>query len=236
MKVTIFNGSPRGRRSNTHRIVEPLLEGAAEAGAHTEEVFLAERDIQHCLGCFSCWGPTPGQCVHHDDMPPLLELFIDSDYVGLATPVYGMFMTSILKNFTERLLPLNTPHMHRDEEGRFYHEGRWKQLPRMIMIANAGFPGGHNFDLLKAYMEMQNPLLEVYRDCGEVLGNLELAGDPETEKKVADFYEALRSAGKEMVDEGCVQAETLERLHAQLMPDDDYMAMVNRNWDEVNTA
>ena len=51
MKLTVFNGSPRGRNSNTHRIVEPLLEGAREAGAETEEVFLVERDIEHCRGC-----------------------------------------------------------------------------------------------------------------------------------------------------------------------------------------
>jgi multimeric flavodoxin WrbA len=51
MKVTVFNGSPRGRDSNTHRIVEPLLEGAREAGAEAEEVFLVERDIKHCRGC-----------------------------------------------------------------------------------------------------------------------------------------------------------------------------------------
>ncbi len=236
MQVTVFNGSPRGRRSNTHRIVEPLLEGAAEAGARTEEVFLVERNIKHCLGCFSCWGRSPGQCVQHDDMPPLLELFVDSDCVGFATPVYGMFMTAILKNFTERLLPLNTPHMHRDEEGRFYHEGRWKRLPRMFMIANAGFPGGHNFELLKTYMAMQEPVLEVYRDCGEILGNLEEAGAPETETKVADFYEALRSAGREMVAFGCVRTETLERLHVELMPEEDYMDMVNRSWDDADRA
>ncbi len=236
MIVTVFNGSPRGHRSNTHRIVEPFLEGATDAGARTEEVFLVECDIQHCLGCFSCWGRTPGQCVHHDDMPSLLERFVDSDYVGLATPVYGMLMTAILKNFTERLLPLNTPHIHRDEDGRFYHEGRWKRLPRMFMIANAGFPGGHNFELLKAYMASQDPVLEVYRDCGELLGNLEDLGDPGAKKRVADFYEALRSAGREMVASGEVTTITIDRIHSQFMPEEDYMDMVNRSWDEVDTA
>ncbi len=39
MKVAVFNGSPRGKRSNSHHIVEPLLEGAKEAGAETEEVY-----------------------------------------------------------------------------------------------------------------------------------------------------------------------------------------------------
>lgn len=33
MRVTVFNGSPRGRASNSHRIIEPLLEGARQAGA-----------------------------------------------------------------------------------------------------------------------------------------------------------------------------------------------------------
>jgi hypothetical protein len=80
MKVTVFNGSPRGRNSNTHRIVEPLLEGAREAGAETEEVFLVERDIKHCRGCFGCWGKTPGKCVINDEMPGLMDLYLESDY------------------------------------------------------------------------------------------------------------------------------------------------------------
>ena len=94
MKVTVFNGSPRGRNSNTHRIVEPLLEGAREAGAETEEVFLVERDIKHCRGCFGCWGKTPGKCVINDEMPGLMDLFLESDCAGLGTPEQPTFQRS----------------------------------------------------------------------------------------------------------------------------------------------
>lgn len=197
MKITVFNGSPRGRASNTHLIVQPLLEGARQAGGDTKEVFLIEQDIGQCLGCFSCWGKTPGKCVQNDDMSSLISLFIDSDYVGMATPVYGMFMTSLLKKFTERLLPLNTPHIHKNEDGTCLHEVRVKRFPRQFMIANAGFPGERNFDLFKAYMALQNPVLEVYRNCGELLRNRELVTSAATQKRISDFFEALRNAGRD---------------------------------------
>ncbi|HOC01090.1 MAG TPA: flavodoxin family protein [Verrucomicrobiota bacterium] len=232
MKLTVFNGSPRGRTSNTHLIVEPLLEGARQAGGDTEEVFLVEQDIKHCLGCFSCWGQTPGKCVHNDDMASLIDLFIDSDYVGMATPVYGMFMTALLKKFTERLLPLNTPHIHKNKDGSFFHEGRLKRFPRQFMIANAGFPGEHSFDLFRAYMAFQDPVLEVHRDCGELLRNRELVTSAVTKEKISSDFEALRNAGREIVTRGQVSAEIVRQINENLITDEDYLVLVNQGWDE----
>ena len=231
MKVTVFNGSPRGKRSNSHQIVEPLLEGAREAGAETEEVFLIEKDIKHCLGCFACWEKTPGKCAIKDDMEELIELFLESDYVGLATPVYGMLMTAVLKNFTDRLLPLAMPHIEENEDGGFYHEGRVRHMPRQFFIANAGFPGEHNFDLLKPYIGMQSMVLEVYRNCGEALQPGE-NDPPELLEQIALFKAALKEAGRQMVEKGAVSKETVEKIHVALISDEDYMAQANEYWDE----
>ena len=228
MKVTVFNGSPRGRNSNTHRIVEPLLEGAREAGAETEEVFLVERDIKHCRGCFGCWGKTPGKCVINDEMCGLMDLFLESDCAGLGTPVYSMYMTGLLKNFMDRLLPLATPHIRRNADGTFYHDGRIKRFPRVFCVANCGFPGEHNFDLLKAMVVRMSPVLEIYRNCGEVLGDIGEADTP----AISEFYDALRQAGREMVAGGPVSEETVRRIHAELISDEEYMAGANRHWDE----
>ncbi len=228
LKITVFNGSPRGRQSNTHRIVSPLLEGARQAGGRTEEIFLVEHDIRYCRGCFSCWTETPGRCIIEDDMSRLINIFIESDYAGMATPVYGMFMTAILKNFNERLLPLNTPHFQKDDEGRFYHEGRLKRLPRPFVIANSGFPGEHNFDLFRAYMAPQNPVLEVYRSCG---GVLEGWPDDAVNKRIDKFYDALREAGRQIVNDGCVSKGVVARINAEIIGEDEFMAGVNKHWD-----
>lgn len=228
MRVTVFNGSPRGRASNSHRIIEPLLEGARQAGAQTEEVFLVERNIEYCRGCFGCWTKTPGQCVIDDEMHELLELYLESDYVGLATPVYSMYMTALLKNFTDRLLPLATPHIHWAGDGSFYHKGRFRKYPRTFYVVNSGFPGKHNFDLFKAVAAIQSPVLQIYRNSGEVLSDAFAARIP----AVAAFYDALRDAGREMVTSGRVSDETVSRLHAELISEEDYMAGANQHFDE----
>lgn len=232
MKVTVFNGSPRGRKSNSHKIIEPLLAGAREAGAQTEEIFLIERDIKQCLGCFNCWGKTPGKCAIKDDMAGLLDLFLESDYVGLATPVYGMYMTGLLKNFTDRCLPLSMPHIKKNDDGSFYHEGRVKRLPQQFFIANAGFPGKHNFDLLKAIIGQQGFVLEVYRNCGEILQTPE-EEDSQVNAKIHEFYDALKKAGREMVANGRVSKETIEQIHLEIISDEDYMAGANQSWDQL---
>ena len=232
MKITVFNGSPRGRESNSHKIVQPLLEGAESAGAQTEEIFLIEKNIAYCRGCFACWGKTPGKCVIDDDMEQLLDVFLESDYAGMATPVYGMYMTALLKNFTDRILPLATPYIHKNEDGSFYHKGRVKKFPQQFFIANSGFPGEHNFDILKAIGKMQNFLLEVYRNCGEALNEPLENLPPLASKNIENFYDALRKAGKEMVIDGQVSKDTVEQLHLPLMSDEQYMAEANRQWDE----
>lgn len=231
MKVTVFNGSPRGERSNSHKIVAPLLEGAREAGAEIREVFLIEHTIQHCLGCFVCWGETPGTCAINDDMRELIELYLESEYIGLATPVYSMYMTGLLKNFTDRLLPLATPHIKKNEDGSFYHDGRVHRRPRQFLITNSGFPGEHNFNIFKAIASYQNLVLEVYRDCGEALSSLETE-DVLIRENIEEFFGALKKAGWEMVKDGEVSPATVEKIHMEMMSDEEYMAQANEYWDE----
>lgn len=230
MKVVFFNGSPRGRQSNTHRIAAEILAGAQAAGAITEEVFLVEKHVEHCRGCFSCWHKTPGQCVIKDDVNQLIDLFLESDFAGMGTPIYGMYMTGLLKNFLDRFLPMATPHIQKAADGTFYHNGRVAKYPKQFFVANAGFPGERNFDLLRAVISQQPMALQVYRNCGEALNN---RPDERLSEPIQKFYEALYAAGGEMVRQGQVSEATHRRIQMEIISDEDYMAQANKHWDEA---
>ena len=111
MKIVAFNGSPRGKQSNTDRILQPFLDGARKAGAQTETIYLRELEINPCLGCYTCWTKTPGVCVHKDDMPPLLVKMRQADIVVYATPLYIFTVTGIMKDFMDRHIPNVQPHI-----------------------------------------------------------------------------------------------------------------------------
>ena len=69
MKVLALNSSPRGGgQSKTEMMLTPLVEGMRDAGAEVEVANLREKKIKNCIGCFTCWTKTPGECVHKDDI------------------------------------------------------------------------------------------------------------------------------------------------------------------------
>lgn len=218
MKLTVFNGSPRTVQSATHVMSQAFLRGAANAGATTEEVFLAEHDIRQCQGCFACWFKTPGHCVVQDDMTELLEKYLTSDIVCFGTPVYTWNMTALLKNFVDRLAPLKAPRLT-SRDGNFDLVDAQVKTQRFVVLANCGFPGENNFDVLRAAVVCAQPSLEIYRNCGKLLTST----NPVARERVAQWLVAVEHAGCEMVEQGVPSETTKKALSAPLMSTEEYV-------------
>ncbi|MBI4289103.1 MAG: flavodoxin family protein [Chloroflexi bacterium] len=199
MKITAFNGSPRGERGNTHTMVEAFFDGARESGAEAENIPLVKKKIRHCLGCFECWTLTPGKCIIRDDMDELLPKYLASDIVVMATPVYVDNVTGIMKDFMDRLIPIVDPHFEKDEAGEYRHVRRYDKYPNIVVISNSGFPEQSHFQVLHLLFQriarnMRSKVVaEVYRGGGEILREKSLFLRPFT----AGYLKTVGKAGKE---------------------------------------
>jgi len=83
-RLTVFNGSPRGRRSNTMTLLEPFLRGFASCGGAHEIV-----DLIHLRRA--------------DEFP---RAFAEAECVLLGFPLYADSMPGIVKAFLESLAPV----------------------------------------------------------------------------------------------------------------------------------
>lgn len=222
MKITVFNGSPRGANSNTHVIASALLEGAKKAGAEVENIFLSEKKVKHCIGCFACWHETSGKCVHRDDMDHLLQIYLSSDIVCFATPVYLWNMTAHLKNFLDRLIPIKRPTVVVNNEN-YDMANNQIDLPEIVIISNAGFPGDNNFETMRTVMKTGNPILEVYRNCGMLLQSK----DPDVIKILNKYLEVVSTAGYELACNSSVSEEIKKNLNMELMSIEKYVQYIS---------
>lgn len=101
MKIIAVLGSPSAN-GNTCVLAREVLRGAEKAGADTEEIFLADYQIEYCKGCINktdthCMAT--GQCVINDDLNRLKKKLYDSDGIVWASPSYGIMETARMKNF-----------------------------------------------------------------------------------------------------------------------------------------
>ncbi|MGI9861519.1 NAD(P)H-dependent oxidoreductase [Moorella naiadis] len=229
LNLLAINGSPRGRESNTERLLQPFLAGALEAGATTETIYVPDLRINDCRGCFSCWTTTPGRCVFHDDMPAVLTKIKAADILVLGTPLYHYGMTARLKRLLERTLPLADPHIIKSGD-HYTHLGRDGNFGAgMVLIANCGFPDRMHFSALEEHLRQltkdrpESLLASILCAGGEILRH----GGPAFDW----YYAALHRAGKEIVEQGHLSPETAATLARELVPQEMYLQIANAYWD-----
>ncbi len=86
MRIIGISSSPRGKNSNTLKLLNAALEGAKGKGAEVELIDVAKLNVRFCTGCGAC--RKTGECVIEDDYPPLLKKLMAADGVILSCPNY----------------------------------------------------------------------------------------------------------------------------------------------------
>lgn len=234
MKITVFNGSPRGKRGNTHIMVKEFSKGVKKAGGVIENIFLIKKEIKPCLGCFDCWYKTPGKCIIKDDMDELLSKFLSSDIVVFATPIYIDNLTGIMKNFMDRLIPVIDPRFERDEIGECRHKKRFEKYPKIVVISNCGYPEQSHFQVLRLLFKRvarnlhSDIIAEIYRGGGWLLKTSLVS-----KKLVLDYKKLLRKVGREIVKNLSLSEKTISELRKPIISVDEFIEFANKGCDKL---
>lgn len=229
MKVLAINGSPKGQLGNTEVLLSPFLKGCIEAGAEVETVYIKDMEIKHCIGCFTCWTKTPGKCVHKDDMGQMLNKISEADIMVYATPLYYYTVTGLMKDFMDRMLPLCNKEIIKVGETYQHPKRVERKIPQKhVLISNCGFPGQYNFSgLLETFKVMTKGNLAGAILCGQG-GILSSVNKSDMLKEMyEEFFSAIKNAGKEIVQLGCIASETQAIIDKNVIDPEIYVKNAN---------
>jgi multimeric flavodoxin WrbA len=231
MKVIVINAAPRMEAGNTQIVLTPFLVGLRHEGTKVDVALLNRKTIERCIGCFTCYAQTPGECIHADDMPALIERIRAADLMVLATPVYIDGMTALAKTFLDRLVSCVDPHFV-EEDGIVLHPLRWKFPKKIFVVSVCGYPGLRNFDPLLLHMERfaQNFHAEFVGALlrPAVFSVLMARKYPDRVREVLD---AMRGAGEELATKGTVSKKTLDAAASDICTTEELVETANAYWD-----
>lgn len=235
MKIVAYNGSPKGKNSVTHLMIDEVLKGAKEKGAEVVNYILSEKNIHHCRGCFHCWHVEKNKCVLNDDMEDAISNFQNMDILMLGTPLYFDNVSGMLKVFLDRCIAYGSYFVEKDEHGESKHIDAYKEkhngkpAPRIIVISNGGFAEKSQFRALEFMMDRMarnmssEVIAKIFRGQGPLLDM-----EHEQLKPIVDHYrELLRQAGREIATQCCISEQTQGQLDALLIPVDVYNQQIN---------
>lgn len=120
MKYVIINGSPR--RKNTWEMVERAKKNL---NGEFEEIHLMKENIPLCNGCYNCIMEGEDKCPHRDNVKPIVDAMMAADGIIIASPVYAMNVTALLKNFF-------------DHTAYFYHRPEFFTKKALVVVSTAG--------------------------------------------------------------------------------------------------
>ncbi len=224
MKILVFNGSPKGEKSDTMHITRAFLEGMKEVSEQEIQlIHVIDKHIEYCRGCFAC-KRNGGTCIHDDDMRPILDEILDSDVLLFNYPLYCYGMPAPMKTLLDRTMPLSSMAMRKVGD-RYEHicQADFSRL-RYVMICGCGFPNSkHNFEPAVAQFKLLFPQGHTILTVPES----PMFNAPEAAIVTAPRLERIKQAGQQYAEKGKIEASLLDEITSPMIPEEQYAAIVN---------
>jgi FMN-dependent NADH-azoreductase len=222
MNILAVNGSARGKKGNTYKILKPLTEGMKKAGAEVQIINLSELNINFCEGCMSCIKTTPGKCILKDDMENLLKKIVKANLIIYGTPLYAYSMSGLMKNFIDRMLPL--PVLIQSNKKLTSGLSLSHTITKIFLVSSCGF----------ADISFFNPLIATYKLMAkengmQYLGEiLRTTANFDGKKKQNKFIDLLPLAGEQLIKSSKIEPELQNKLQAPWISVEEYQKLMKK--------
>ncbi len=228
MKILAINASPRGEKGLTAFFLRHLQQGAVEAGADWETLWLARLKISPCRACGHCQaGARLRPCVYaaQDDARQVFDKMAAADRLIFATPIYLMTMTALLKTLLERTYATMKISEARLSNGLIHHHVdsaiSSKPFVPLIVCSNLENASWKNAaDYFRTYARFMETRL-----AGQLVRNASALFDfdqsprlPERFPKTRAVMAAYRRAGQELARHGQISRQTQRAANQEVIP------------------
>ena len=223
MNVLILNGSARGQKGVTGRLIRSFVEGLTDGAAGVVVVDTASLNVSPCTACLSCMHKKLGECVIKDDMEDLYKEMKSTDILVLATPVYVDNMSAQLKKVMDRTICSMQGFLTKDRFGRTRHLYSWRLPAKFMLMSTSGFPEMETFDpLIATYraMALNSGSEAIAEIC--VPGSIAIQMEPE---RLDRHLGLIREAGKQVAVEGCIHSDLLKEINTPPLSVDQYFSV-----------
>jgi len=221
MNVIALNGSARGKKGVTWKLLDSLLKGLSEGGAAVSDFQLKDLNISYCRACLTCMHKTPVQWAQRDYMDQLYPILRESTLFVMGTPVYTDNMSAQMKTVMDRCICGMDPFLRIDPGNRVRHPYSWTMPSKFFLVSTSGFPEIESF----------LPLIMTFRaqaanfGCeaiGEICipGALALQMAPQL---LEPCLEKVQQAGKMLALDGKVEPSLLEEINRPMMTREQYL-------------
>ena len=221
MKGIALNGSARGKKGVTWRLMDSFLKGLSEGGAILKDFQLKDLNLSPCRACLTCMHKTPGRCAQRDDMDQLYPFLRESELFVMGTPLYTDNMSAQMKTVMDRCICCMDPYLRVDAGKRVRHPCNWTMPSKFFLISTSGFPE----------TEIFNPLITTFRaqaanfggeSAGEICipGSIALQMAPQLLESRLD---RIQQAGRMLALHGNVESALLEEINKPVVTVDRYL-------------
>ncbi|HON79872.1 MAG TPA: flavodoxin family protein [Spirochaetota bacterium] len=223
MKALFLNGSARGDKGITSKLIKALSGGMSKTGMETVSINISELKIVPCRACLYCMHKNPGVCVLHDEMEIIYNELKQSDVVIFGSPVYLDGITAQLKTVIDRLVCCMEPFLVTDHTGFTRHSFSWRLPEKFIIVSTCGFPETDTFNALIDYFRslsknMNSKILAEF--C--IPGSIAIQMKPES---LDQKLELLESAGYAYGMYGTLDDTIIEKVNRPLFSKKEYFEL-----------